>query len=89
MFNSCYHRDARIIQKLLFISEPTGSKDFLKDFQKISAPKEHDKRIKASHTIKGCGWLFLLCEYYFLCYDVYYIVRIRHSVRGGGREHQP
>ncbi len=38
-----------------------------------SAPKEHDKRIKASHTINRCGWLFLLCEYYFLDNDVIFI----------------
>ena len=28
----------------------------------ISAPKEHNKSIKASHTIKWCDWLFLLCN---------------------------
>jgi len=27
-------------------------------FSMISAPKEHNKSIKASHTIKWCGWLF-------------------------------
>lgn len=28
----------------------------------IYAPWEHNKNIKASHTIKRCGWLFLLCN---------------------------
>ena len=45
----------------------------------ISAPKEHNKRIKASHAINRCGWLFLLCEYYFLCYSVYSIVGTPYS----------
>ena len=30
----------------------------------ISAPQEHNKRLKASHTIIRCDWLFLLCELY-------------------------
>ena len=39
----------------------------------ISAPQEHNKNKKASHSIIRCNWLFLLCEYYFLDKDVYYI----------------
>ena len=46
----------------------------------ISAPQEHDKRIKASHIIIRCGWLFLLCEYYFLDKDV---IIIRDSYNDG------
>ena len=45
----------------------------------ISAPKEHNKSIKAIHTINRCSWLFLLCEYYFLCYCVYSIVGTPYS----------
>lgn len=46
----------------------------------ISAPKEHNKNKKASHTIKRCNWLFLLCEYYFLDNDV---ILIRDSYNDG------
>ena len=46
----------------------------------ISAPKEHNKSIKASHTINRCNWLYFFCvNTIFLYYDVYYIVRIRHT----------